>query len=382
MLKKPIYPVCFLVLVVLTACASVTPISPGPTPAPSQTPTIAPTRTPMPVPTDTPPPAPTATPADTPTPTLTPTPMHPLMIESLRAGSYPGSEIVIEETLDPGVNYDRSIVSYQSEGLKIYALLTVPLGEKPETGWPVIIFNHGYIPPDQYRTTERYIAYVDGFARNGYIVFRPDYRGHGSSEGEADGACGSPAYTVDVLNAVAALAGYEDADPDRIGMWGHSMGGHITLQVMVASPDIKAGVIWAGLMGSYQDLLENWWWPRWGYVDGTPGPGQEADDERNRWMREIEAMYGTFEENPAFWNTVDTTAYLADLSGPIQLHHGTADTSVAVEFSANLFVQIQTLDLPVELYVYEGDNHNISNNFGTAMARSIDFFDRHLKDDD
>ena len=49
----------------------------------------------------------------------------------------------------------------------------------------VVIFNHGYIPPAQHRTTERYVAYVDAFARNGYIVFRSDYRGHGNSEGEA-----------------------------------------------------------------------------------------------------------------------------------------------------------------------------------------------------
>ena len=77
--------------------------------------------------------------------------------------------------------------------------------DMPATGWPVIIFNHGYIPPEQYRTTERYVAYVDGFARNGYIVFRSDYRGHGNSEGEATGGYGTPAYTVDVLNAVAAV---------------------------------------------------------------------------------------------------------------------------------------------------------------------------------
>ena len=75
------------------------------------------------------------------------------------------------------------------------------------------------------------------------------------SEGEAVGASGCPAYTIDVLNAVASVQGYSDADPDRIGMWGHSMGGHITLQVVVTTADVKAGVIWAGLMGSYQDLL-------------------------------------------------------------------------------------------------------------------------------
>jgi uncharacterized protein len=160
------------------------------------------------------------------------------------------------------------------------------------------------------------------------------------------------------------------------------MGGHITLQVMVTSPNVKAGVIWAGLMGSYQDLLEKWWWPRWGYSDGTPAPDQEPADERSLWVRELEAVYGTSEENPAFWDTIDATVYLGDLSGPIQLHHGTADASVAVYFSESLFEQIQTAGKTTELYLYEGDNHNISNNFGTAMARSIEFFDRYLKETD
>src|SRR3989344_9340326 len=89
-----------------------------------------------------------------------------LSIENLRKGVYHGSVITIEQTLDSGSNYSRYIASYKSEGLKIYALLTIPNGEKPETGWPVIIFNHGYIPPAQYRTTERYIAYTDVFSRN------------------------------------------------------------------------------------------------------------------------------------------------------------------------------------------------------------------------
>ena len=123
----------------------------------------------------------------------------------MRAREYPGSDIVIEQVLDPGVNYNRYYVSYLSEGLKIYALMTVPHGEKPATGWPVIIFNHGFIPPDVYVTTERYIAYVDLIARSGYIVFRSDYRGHGNSEGEAGGAYSRPDYTVDVLNAVSSM---------------------------------------------------------------------------------------------------------------------------------------------------------------------------------
>ncbi|NLH09493.1 MAG: alpha/beta fold hydrolase, partial [Chloroflexi bacterium] len=204
--------------------------------------------------------APTQTPApsETPVPSLTPTPTHPLMIEVMRQQAYPGSELVFEEVLEPGANYNRYIVSYQSEGNKIYALLTIPFGEPPPTGWPVIIFNHGYIPPEIYRTTERYVAYVDNFARHGYIVLRSDYRGHGFSEGQATGGYGSPDYTIDVLNAVAAIKAYPDADPNRIGMWGHSMGGHITLRAMVVSDDIRAGVIWGGVVVSYPDLLTRW----------------------------------------------------------------------------------------------------------------------------
>ena len=341
-----------------------------PTPPPTLTP--QPTAIPTSTPTSTPPPTVTAT--NTPTPTPTSTPLHPLTIERMRQETYPGSEITLEETLEAGANYDRYLASYLSEGNKIFALLTIPQGEKPAGGWPVIIFNHGYIPPAQYRTTERYVAYVDSLARNGYIVFRSDYRGHGDSEGEAAGGYGSPAYTVDVLNAVSAMKNHPDADPNRIGMWGHSMGGHITLRSMVTTGDIKAGVIWAGVVASYPDLFARWRRPN-NDIFPTPDP----NSRRGRWRQELFETYGSPEENPEFWAAISPNSYLNDTSGPIQLHHGTVDSSVPVEFSEQLQEQMQTAGRPVELYTYEGDNHNISENFSTAMQRTIQFFDTYVK---
>jgi dipeptidyl aminopeptidase/acylaminoacyl peptidase len=340
-------------------------------PTASATPTrLPPTPTPRP-------PTPTPTPTSTATPTSSPTPTpHPLSIQWLRQQDYPGSEIVIEETLEPGSNYSRYLASYRSEGLKILALLTVPYGEKPENGWPAIIFNHGYIPPQQYRTTERYVAYVDAFARNGYIVFKSDYRGHGSSEGESRGSYGSSDYTVDVLNAVAAVKAYAMADPERIGMWGHSMGGHITLRSMVTDGDIKAGVIWAGVVASYPDLLTGWW-----RRSGVAEQAQPTPTPRwsRRWRGDLVGAYGSPEVNPEFWASISANSFLGELSGPIQLHHGTADESVPVDFSATLYDQMLQAGQTVELYTYEGDNHNISNSFGTAMQRSIAFFDTYVK---
>ncbi|MCB0184565.1 MAG: peptidase, partial [Caldilineaceae bacterium] len=63
----------------------------------------------------------------------------------------------------------------------------------------------------------------------------------------------------------------------------------------------------------------------------------------------------------------------------IELHHGTADTSVPVEFSQILQREIESVGGDVTYYEYPGDNHNLSVNLGTALARSVAFFDEHVK---
>ncbi len=333
----------------------------------TMTPTERPTATMEPSAT----PAPTETPVPSTTPTATSTP-EPMAIAEMRSGSYPGSDITIEQELTAGSNYHRYYASYLSDGLKIYGLLTVPDGDPPAGGWPAIIFNHGYIPPKQYVTTERYFAYVDALARAGYIVYKIDYRGNDRSEGQATGAYGSPGYTADVLNAVASLKRFPRVDPQKIGMWGHSMGGFLTLRAMVISPDIKAGVIWAGVVGSYPDLLERWHLPLAGPTP-TPPPGSF------NWRLDWVSRYGTPEENPAFWDSVSSTAFLADLSGPLQLHHDTGDSEVPYAFSETLANEIQAAGKTGELFSYPGDDHNLANSFGQAMQRTIQFFDQHLK---
>jgi dipeptidyl aminopeptidase/acylaminoacyl peptidase len=260
------------------------------------------------------------------------------------------------------VNYNRYIASYLSDGLKIYALLTVPQGEKPPTGFPVVIFNHGYIPPDQYRTTERYVAYVDAFARNGYIVVKSDYRGHGSSEGNPESAYTSPGYVIDVLNAVAAARRYPDADPARVGMWGHSMGGYITLRAMVAEQDIRAGVIWAGVVASYADLFQTW------FRRGGTG-----------WRSRMVDEYGTPVDNPAFWDSLSANSFLDEVSGPVQIHHGTGDDTVPYAYSTTLEQQMRLAGAQVELFLYPNDDHNISVNRDDALTLSVVFFNQHVK---
>lgn len=296
---------------------------------------------------------------------------HPLTIEYLRSQEYPGSAITVEQNLGAGSNYNRYLVSYLSEGLKIYAYMTIPIGTKPATGWPVVVFNHGYIPPTVYRPTERYIAYQHAFASAGYIVFRPDYRGHADSEGEAVGAYSDPGYTIDVLNAVSSVKAHPDADPNRLGLWGHSMGGYITARAMVVRDDIKAGVIWAGVVGSYPDMLESW--TRRNTVPSS------IPQRARRWRQVLVEEYGAPEENPEFWASISANSFLSDLSGPIQLHHGTNDADVPLLFSELLYNETLTAGKVAEFYTYEGDDHNLASNLSTALQRSVAFFDQYVK---
>jgi len=312
---------------------------------------------------------------------ITPSPSaqipNPLSIAAMRSRSYPGSDITIEQTLPEGSNYHQYLTSYLSDGLKIFALLTVPIGQKPTSGWPVILFNHGYITPETYQTFPsigQYASYYPVFSQAGYIVFKPDYRGNGNSEGNPEGAYYSPAYAIDDLNALSSIKKYSLVDPKRIGIWGHSMGGNITLRdTVVDTKDIKAAVIWGGVVGSYTDLMYNWQ----RRVRYQPGPRELA--LRNTSRQTLLAKYKTPQENPQFWNSIDPTQFVKDISTPIQLDVGGSDEEVPVGFSQSLRDELQHAGKTVEYYEYPGDNHNISNNFTLAMQHSLEFFNRYLK---
>ena len=61
------------------------------------------------------------------------------------------------------------------------------------------------------------------------------------------------------------------------------------------------------------------------------------------------------------------------------MHHSTGDHSVPFESSQTLSQQIKAATKTAEFYSYPGDDHNIADSFGIAMQRSIQFFDKYVK---
>lgn len=324
--------------------------------------------TPLPLPTPTPEP-----------PTLTAEPQpafavgNELTIDALLQRRIEGSEITIEQQLEDGANYSRYIASYVSEGNRIYGLLTVPFGDPPEGGFKAIIFNHGYIPPDQYRTTERYVAYVDALARSGFVVFKIDLRGFGNSEGEATGTYFSPDYTIDAIAALKSLQTLDYVDPEGIGMWGHSMAGNLVLRAMLIDPDIKAGVIWAGAVYSYDDFS------RFSISDPSYSPSASATSASRRVGQLIRETYGPPNTAEPYWKAVSLTEHIGLLQAPLQLHHALDDAVVNVGYSDDLAAVLNVAGKVYEYYQYDGGGHNIASPyFNEAMRRTIEFFQKYL----
>jgi uncharacterized protein len=242
----------------------------------------------------------------------------------------------------------------------------------PEGGFKAIVFNHGYIPPDTYVTTERYIAYVDALAQAGFVVFKIDMRGHGDSEGESMGSYFSPAYTIDAISALRSLQRMDFIDPDGIGMWGHSMSGNLVLRAMEITSDIKAGVIWAGAVYSYDDFAT------YGITDTSFVPTSQTSPSASR-RREIFDTYGAPNTTVPFWQAVSLTYNLDYLQAPLQLHHAIDDDTVSINYSRDLSYALAGGGHTYEFYEYDTGGHNIASpSFDLAMARTITFFQLYL----
>lgn len=299
---------------------------------------------------------------------LTPsiTPFRELTIPYLREREYISNLGELRE-VSQSAEYKSYIVNYDSDGLKINGLLTVPKTEKPENGWPAVVFVHGYVPPSTYKTLEKYASHVDYLAKNGIVVFKIDLRGHGQSEGNPSGAYYSADYVIDTLNAYSALSNASFVNSNNISLWGHSMAGNVVLRSVAANHNIKKAIIWAGAVYTYEDFIE------YGISDDSYSLPSDPDSEIRKRRQELFDAYGNFNPQNPFWKQVVPTNYLQSYRGEIQLHHALDDSVVSIDYSRNLAGILDDLSINNTLYEYSQGGHNITgNSFAQAMQKTVE----------
>jgi dipeptidyl aminopeptidase/acylaminoacyl peptidase len=281
--------------------------------------------------------------------------LHPLSIEALRKRAYLRSRITIEKKVEELRTHTRYIVSYVSEGLKLYALMNVPAGNN--SAFPAVIINHGYIPPDAYSTTGSYKTIADRYARNGFLVFKPDYRGHDESEGKDSGPFRTIHYSIDVLNLIASMSGVDEWDGAHLFLYGHSMGGEVSLRVLEVVGNINAASLWAPVSAA---IPENTLY----FI--RQGSYKNAEAYLN-------ALHGAASRSDyTDLSPVEHTAYI---KAEIVLHHGTDDEDVPFDWSLSLIKAFEETGVKVTFYRHPGDNHNLSRfDYPGIIDKDIAYF--------
>ncbi|MFD1936580.1 MULTISPECIES: alpha/beta hydrolase [Nonomuraea] len=128
----------------------------------------------------------------------------------------------------------RSEVSFTAAGVRCAGYLYLPADPGPA---PCVVLCHGFSG-----TMDRLFDYAERFAAAGFAALVFDYRGFGESDGEPRQLPDIDGQLVDVGAAVAFARGHERVDPDRVLLWGNSLGGAHAITVAAGDPRIAAVV--------------------------------------------------------------------------------------------------------------------------------------------
>ena len=301
----------------------------------------------------------TGTPTPISTTTPTPDPHALLTIDGLVARTYGSGELVIDENLAENSYFTRYLISYPSDGLTIYGFMNIPQGDGP---FPVVVALHGYIDPQVYRTLDYTTGYADALARAGYLVIHPNLRNYLPSDNGPN--VFRVGMAIDVLNLIALVQSYGgtdgalvSADPQRIGLWGHSMGGGVSTRVITINPDVRAVVLYGAMSGDERQNFEAIL--RWSQGESGSEELSFSEDE----MLRISPIY-----------------HLDRIQSAVSIHHGRSDDLVPLSWSNDLCERLRNLDKEVECYTYDGQPHTF---FGDGndrfIQRTLEFFDRFLR---
>lgn len=256
-----------------------------------------------------------------------------------------------------------------SEMKKVSGLLNIP---KKEGKYPVIVMFRGFVPDDIYEPGAGTQPSASQLSKNGFITLAPDFLGFGESASPSanpfEGRFQTYTTALTLLESIETLneslekdyVGTISADLGKVGLWGHSNGGHIALSALSISEKEYPTVLWSPVSKSFPYSILY-------YTDESDDQGK--DMRKN--LASFEDIYNTDLFSPE--------KYYKWIKAPILINQGTADEEVPYWWSDELVEILKENDVNVTYFKYPGANHNLlPSGWSEAVTNTIEFYNQEF----
>ena len=273
---------------------------------------------------------------------------------------YLGNNDLDEQYADVDVRKNGGIVYKSGENYQLKCDVYRPRlpGKHPAI---IVVHGGGWRAGSKFR----YHSYAHYMAKRGYVVMAINYR-HAPKFEFTD-------QVSDVKTAVRWLKHRADdysIDPDRIGIWGYSAGGHLAAMVGTTDEDDR-------LEGNFAEELQ----PHNSRVSAVAVGGAPCDIEA--YPIDSRVLYywlkSTRRKNPELYRRASPLTYVSDDDPPFHIFHGGLDEVVEPKLSRSLHDRLLQAGVRSDYNTYDKYGHLSVYWYQVGLPESIDFFDSVLK---
>lgn len=251
-------------------------------------------------------------------------------------------------------------VTWKNEGFDVQGWLLAPLNVTPGKTYPMVVNVHGG-PAAAHQPYFIWKGPLRGLLDHGYYLFLPNPRGsHGQGQAftRANVQDFGGGDLRDILAGIDAVEKVAPVDDRRLGVYGHSYGGFMTMWTVTHSQRFHAAVAGAG--------IANW----------LSYYGQNGIDQ---WM--VPFFGSTAYDDPSVYDRLSPIRYIKAAKTPTFIYVGERDVETPAAQSLEFWHGLDAMGVPNSLVIYEGEGHGIrkpEHNIDLEQ-RIVGWFDRYLK---
>lgn len=255
-------------------------------------------------------------------------------------------------------------VSWTNDGYAVQGWLVGPRDIDATKKHPMIVQVHG---GPSAAATPHFVAggasvsTLRDLTSNGYFVFMPNPRGsfgQGSAFGAANKRDFGGGDWRDINAGIDQVLKVAPVDGARLGLFGHSYGGYMTMWGVTHSQRFKAAVAGAG--------VANW----------ISYYGQNGIDQ---WM--VPFFGATAYDDPAIYRAASPIESIKAAKTPTFIYVGERDVECPPAQSVEFWHGLRAMGTPVSLVIYDGEGHAIRKpeHQNDLRKRMLGWFDKYLK---